>query len=321
MQISSLVDRLKEVPQHFVEGSISHYVNQEWQKYQHRRSYRTRQQRIVWWMARSGSEGSVDVEIQPDIFMHLNFDSQLCQFLYTGNFEISERSFFNAYLRSGDTVLDAGANIGLFTLIAAKLVGLQGSVHSFEPVNQVYKRLQKNIALNHLTNVTAHQIALSDETAQSQITIALDGYDAWNSLAQPTAGNSFNTEAIQAVRIDDFIAQQHSLDAIALMKIDVEGWESHLLEGGKKLFSGADAPTLLIEFTEINCQAAQSSCRILYRQLEAYGYSLFVYDSQSVQLVAEPIQETYEYVNLIATKDMEFVQKRLDAKISPAWMK
>ena len=218
--------------------------------------------------------------------------------------------------------MDAGANIGLFTLIAAKLVGEQGSVHAFEPVSQVYQRLQQNIVLNRLTNVWAHKIALSDETAQSQITIALNGYDAWNSMAQPTAGEAFSTESIQAMQLDNFVEQQSLLDSsIALIKIDVEGWESHVLQGGEQLFSSSIAPTLLIEFTEVNCQAAQSSCRSLYRQLEAYGYEMFLYSDESRQLTPEPIREHYEYSNLVATKDAEYVQMRLGSSSTVGWMR
>lgn len=321
MKISALLNRFKAVPKHLMEGSIDSYLNKEWQQYQQRQDYREKQQRLAWWETKSGSLGSVTVEIQDGISMRLHFDSQLCKFLYVGGFETSERCFFNAYLRASDTVLDAGANVGLFTLLAAKLVGNQGVVHSFEPVSQVYKRLEKNILLNQLTNVSAHKIALSDETAQSQIVIALNGYDAWNSMAQPTAGDAFSSEPIQAMRLDDFIEQHSLLAPIALMKIDVEGWESHLLQGGSQLFASSNAPTLLIEFTEVNCQAAESSCQSLYCQLEAYGYEMFTYSAESRQLVPEPMRDNYEYSNLVATKDAKFVQTRLSSSDAVGWIR
>lgn len=321
MKMSSLMNHIKKMPKHLANGSLDAYISEEWKGYCQRRTYRERQHRIKWWASRYGSEGSVEVEIQPDVSMNLNFDSEFCKFLYVGNFETTERNFFNAYLRAGDTVLDAGANIGLFTLISAKIVGSQGHVHAFEPVGQVYERLQENIFLNRLDNVSAHQIALSDTTAETQIKTSLDGYDAWNSLAQPTAGETFKTESIQALKLDDFVAQYDLSTPIALMKIDVEGWESHLLRGGEKLFSQATAPTLLVEFTETNCQAAQSSCHSLYRQLEDYGYQMFTYQVDSRQLIFEPIRESYEYANLIATKNADFVRERVRLGSSQAWMR
>jgi hypothetical protein len=96
-----------------------------------------------------------------------------------------------------------------------------------------------------------------------------------------------------------------------MMKIDVEGWESRVLAGGKEVFSRTDAPLLQVEFADESAKAAGSSCRDLYQRLENFGYRMFVYNLAKRNLIPEPVREKYPYNNLIATKDLEFVNARL----------
>ena len=73
------------------------------------------------------------MRLQPGLKIRLYGDSELCRLIYLGNFEATERAFLNHFLRPGDVFVDVGANIGLFTLIAAARVGPAGRVVAFEP--------------------------------------------------------------------------------------------------------------------------------------------------------------------------------------------
>src|SRR5436189_6431842 len=94
------------------------------------------------------------IRLQPGLKMRLFGDSELCHLIYCRSFEVTERAFLNHFLRPGDVFVDVGANIGLFTLIAASCVGPKGKVVAFEPTTVTYTRLVENIRLNHLYNVS-----------------------------------------------------------------------------------------------------------------------------------------------------------------------
>lgn len=277
--------------------------------------------RIPWWESQVGKREAVEIRIQPGVRMRLYFDSDLCRLIYRGSFEYQERQFLNAFLSPGDVFVDVGANIGLFTLTAAKLVKKTGRVYAVEPCFKTYQRLLKNVGLNYLNNVSCHQLALSNKTGQVDMTVSLDGFDAWNSLAQPTAGSSFTVEPITSIRWDDFVREHNLIGCVTMMKIDVEGWETHVLSGGFETLSRTDAPVLQVEFTEKASQSANSCCQKLYYSLEKLGYQMFIYDAESKELVHDPLRESYPYVNLIAAKHPEKVVARLKSGSHVPWLR
>ena len=259
----------------------------------------------------AGRDWSFVSELQPGLKIRLHGDSELCYLIYCRHFESNEREFLNRFLRPGDVFVDVGANIGLFTLIAAERAGPEGKVLAFEPTAKTFGRLVENVRLNELSNVECLKLALSDSRGHLQLTQCSDGYDAWNSLARPVIGGSLQTSQIEAVDWDQFARERGLLGSITMMKIDVEGWEARVLEGGKEFFARSDAPMLQVEFTDEAAEAAGSSCHALYDCLEGYGYKMFVYDPGEKRLVAESKREKYPFLNLLAAKDPEFVELRL----------
>jgi FkbM family methyltransferase len=236
--------------------------------------------------------------------------------IYCRYFEATERTFLNDFLRPGDVFVDVGANIGLFTLIAAICVGPKGRVFAFEPTLATFERLVDNIRLNDFQNVTSLKLALSDVNGQLDLIRSTDGFDAWNSFARPTMGKVFSSERVDAAPWDQY-AEQHDLaGAVTMMKIDVEGWESRVLAGGKQVFARMDAPVLQIEFSEGAARAAGSSCKDLYETLEHLGYRMFGYDPEMRALVPESMRDEYIYVNLIAAKNPDVVSARVRAATS-----
>jgi FkbM family methyltransferase len=305
-KLKAYPDRIKSIFMHLTHGTLPNRLVEEWHAYLSRR-------RSAWWEKQTGRRRTSFVfNLQSGIKMRLYPDSKLCREIYCNDFEANQRHFFNHYLRPGDCVVDIGANIGLFTLIAASRVGEHGRVYAIEPALTTYRRLLENIALNRLTHVTSRQLAVSDHSGQIGLNVSQDGYDAWNSIVQPTMGSAFTVEMVRALRWDDFADEHCLLGRITLMKIDVEGWETHVLSGGLETFSSPDAPVLQIEFTDMASQSAGTSCQALYHQLEGLGYQMFLYQSQSKRIIPDPIRDRYPYCNLIAAKDPEVVNNRLN---------
>ncbi len=252
--------------------------------------------------------------------MRLYRDSELCRLIYVDNFEAQERQFVNMFLRPGDIFVDIGANIGLFTLIAAQRVGKTGKVYSFEPGIKAFERLQINVQLNQVSNTCCYQIALSDRSGKAVMYIANDNRDAWNSLSKPLSSESAFIENIETITFDEFVEKNQLTGKVTMVKIDVEGWESHVLSGGVGTFSRPDAPVLQVEFTEENARQAGTSCRNLYEQLVGLGYTLFTYDKQSNSLIRSVVRDYYVYSNLIACKNQEYITTRLrNMRYSKQW--
>ena len=126
---------------HINGGSVLKTIQREWRTYKNRR-------RQNWWDSQSSKRISLIFNLQKNIRIYLHFDSKLSQLIYFNDFEKAERVFVNKVLKPGDTFVDVGANIGLFSLIAANCVGKKGRVVAFEPVEKIYQRFCDNIKLN-----------------------------------------------------------------------------------------------------------------------------------------------------------------------------
>ena len=135
--------------------------------------------------------------------------------------------FFRDYLRQGDTVIDIGANIGTMALEAGTRVGDNGRVFTFEPHPTTFKYLEGNLRLNGITNTHAHNFALGNTNGQAIYSSRSD--DSQNSVVEGSDGVQ-----VPIHRLDDLGIGERE---IALIKIDVEGYEKFVLEGSKNTLS------------------------------------------------------------------------------------
>ena len=250
-----------------------------------------------------------------DIRINCYLDSRLAKIIFLEGFEEEEIAFVKKFLKKGDFFFDIGANIGLFSLVVSSILGEKGKVIAFEPCSITFQRLKENIGLNQFTNIVPENVALSNKSGFAELQIASNGYDAWNSLAKPSAGELLEVEEVKTITLDDFV-RNLGLDKtkISLIKIDIEGWEIPMLQGAKEFLSSSNAPILLVEFTDENAQNAGFSCKELYELLVSYGYTLYSYDKENNQLLKENLRKNYPYVNLIATKNIEAVNNRIQDK-------
>lgn len=296
--------RLSRVGYHLIKGDLFQSLN--W-------AIRCmRQQRdIARWEAKFRHNTRFEMILREGVHCYLYRDSLLCQTVFLSEYEKGERQFLLHFLRPGDIFVDVGANFGLYTLIAAKCVGNSGHVYAFEPSGKTFQRLVDNVILNHFTNVECFNLGLSDSNTTGEINISLDGFDAWNSLSKPTAGERFDSQVVHLATWNDFAKENNLEGKVQFMKIDVEGWEAHVLAGGCQVFERADAPSLQIEFADAARRSAGSSSLHLYRTLENLGYSMFIYDPNRDSIVSDPLRIDYPYVNLIATKQPELIRARL----------
>jgi FkbM family methyltransferase len=127
----------------------------------------------------------------------------------------------------GDVVVDAGANIGCFSLQAAKKVGVTGKVIAFEPIDENYRMLVRNIRLNNATNIAAERLGLGDSAGEAEIGVYGRGGDS--SIMFPRyAKPPRTTKKIGITTLD-----RQRLQKLDFLKLDTEGFELNILRGAK----------------------------------------------------------------------------------------
>ena len=119
--------------------------------------------------------------------INLYKDSVLSRLIWN-KFEKDETDYMCKVLKKGDIFIDVGSNIGLFSLIASKIVGDKGKVICFEPSPLTYTRLKENVTINNFNNLDVRNLGLSDSIGELTFYVSNNGYDAWNSFS-PSADN------------------------------------------------------------------------------------------------------------------------------------
>jgi FkbM family methyltransferase len=255
------------------------------------------------------------ISVLDDVHLRVYADGRLGHLLRYGDFEVSEQAFLKRILRPGDVFVDAGANIGLYSLLAGRLVGPSGSVLAFEPCAATFERLRENVRRSGMPQISCHRIALSNIAGPATLSVSRSGFDAWNSLAGILADGEFTSESVMTITWDAFWAQQTLQKRVTVMKIDVEGWEVPVLEGAYALLSRADAPVLQVEFTPANAATAGSSSDQLFDRIRQYGYTLYRYDAADETLCEVATAPTQHHCNLYGIKRMAELMPRLERMV------
>jgi FkbM family methyltransferase len=181
-------------------------------------------------------------------------------------------------IHPGDTVLDIGANYGLYTRFFAQQVGKTGTVHSFEPVPETFDVLKNNVQKAGLSQVKVYNQAISHETGMATISIPTypDGSENYYEATMQHAANAKSIR-IQTLKLDDWL---NKFSPINFIKLDVEGHEPQALQGMQQLIEKYH-PIFLIE---INDDFSPGSTGSKVKQMmSAWGYSMFYFDQHELR--------------------------------------
>lgn len=157
-----------------------------------------------------------------------------------GVYEPLETGVVQANVKEGDVVVDAGANIGYYTLLLARLVGPKGKVFAIEPDPENFALLKKNVEANGYNNVTLIQKAVGGESGTVKLFRSIRN-GAQHSLALSDSDAPF--VEVDLARIDDLVTEP-----INFMKIDVEGAELGAMNGARALFAKSPNVKIMTEF-------------------------------------------------------------------------
>lgn len=128
----------------------------------------------------------------------------------------------------GDTVVDVGANIGCFSVLASRLVGPEGRVFAIEPEESTYRQLVRNIHLNGLTNVTPLKLAVGD--SERSITLHANSNRLFSSIFSSVNGQVVKGEdqIVQMITLDKLM-DTYQIDQCNYLKLDCEGAEHQIV--------------------------------------------------------------------------------------------
>lgn len=206
--------------------------------------------------------------IHPQMYLRCAYVSEL--------FEVPVVYFIRDWLRSGDTFIDVGANVGLFTLLGARCVGARGRVIAFEPGRFAFEMLERNCRLNGLRWVECERKALGECEKDITLNEGEPGFDAYTSVGpvvHPSAkAGTFTPVTVPQVVGDDWGAA-YGKGGIRLIKIDVEGAELGVIRGFAKTLSNAAIDAILVEITQDMSKACGFSSGVLWDTLQEQGYS------------------------------------------------
>lgn len=185
--------------------------------------------------------------------------------------EISE--VLSLVLRPGDQVLDIGAHIGYFSTHMARLVGPTGQVCSFEPDKRAADLLRRSLAANRMSWVKVFPLALSSE--KGHIDFHLSPQLGWSTAVGGSHLTGLQTVKVPTDSLDRLVASDAISGKIALMKIDVEGFEMEVLRGANGVLKSL-RPVIIMEVNNQMLNKQNTSGRDLANHMQAIGYSVFV---------------------------------------------
>lgn len=218
--------------------------------------------------------------------------------IYVGLMEFSDMSFLLHFLRKEDNFLDIGANAGSYTILASGVICAKTSC--FEPVAQTYEHLLNNININQLQHlVSAMNIGIGSTNGNLKFTNNLDAMN--HVISKTEIAEDFLEVEIRT--IDTIITENFP----ALIKIDVEGFESEVLKGAEKLLDNKCLKAIIIEINK-NGQRYGYADVDIHNVLLSKGFRPFDYEPFSRQLIS---LEKYNRHNTIYVREYDFVKQRL----------
>lgn len=246
-----------------------------------------------------------------------SYEKTFQAYITDGGHELLTTEIFKKEVKQGDIVLDLGANIGYYSLLASRLVGKGGRVYAFEPDPTNFRLLLKNIELNKHTNIVPTQKAVSNRAGK--IKLFLDEKDTGaHTIFQPNENSKYIE--IESVTLDDFF--QDKRHPINIIKMDIEGAEMAALSGMRRLIEENRDLKMFVEFYLPGIDRTDENPEDLIRGLLAYydfpmlaidEYSRITHEIQNINELIAAAKKGRGVVNIFLSKRR--LTERLNAQL------
>ncbi len=185
---------------------------------------------------------------------------------WLGTYELEKQRVIAQFVKPGSTVFDVGASAGFYTLAFSRLVEQQGHVYAFEPVAENMSNILRHVKLNALQNVILLQVAVKDTTGVVGFKVSADNVTGAISEDEPYKVPTLSL---------DYLVESQICAMPDLIKIDVEGAESSVLEGSKAILSRKRTAL----FIALHGDEERIRCKKI---LESLGYKIVLLDGTAL---------------------------------------
>jgi FkbM family methyltransferase len=225
--------------------------------------------------------------------------------IFTGLYDYHEMLFLLHALKEDDLFVDVGANIGVYTLLASKVKGCRSI--SMEPVPATYKHFLDNIAVNQISHkVTALNIGVGEKKDELRFTKNLNS--SLNHV-QVDGEDSANTISIPVDSLDNLLAGENPF----MLKVDVEGFETMVINGAKKVLKKESLKAIIIELNGLSDKYGFND-RDIHLAILNHGFEPYIY---------HPVERTFSKLesfgeaNTVYIRDLDFIKERIS--VSPKY--
>jgi FkbM family methyltransferase len=230
----------------------------------------------------------ISFRIYRSIKLFLFPEGQIVELLYSSRFERRDLRLVARFLKPGMNFIDIGANIGLYSILAERLVSPGGRIWAFEPSSESIFRLNRNLNLNGAQSVLTIKMALSDNHGGLlELTRDFGRGDGERFLADGGARRSFtdgleprdDIESVMVTTLDHYFHSE--LDAqlkFDFLKIDIEGGELLVFNGARRLLTENSGLVIMFESTPENSRRYGYRQEELFKFLRDQGFNLYYWD-------------------------------------------
>ncbi len=219
--------------------------------------------------------------------------------LLNQTYEAYELELLEQLLLPGTTFIDVGANIGIYTSIAARLIEPTGIAYSFEPVPENFEILKRNLVNNHLTNVVTEQVAIGDRIGRSVLYLDDNSIGTHSLLRHRPSYRQDQEVDVPITTLDAYFSSEMPT-IVDLLKIDVEGYEPFVLEGATALLRRTN--TILIEYNRLAIESTYGIVPFI-QLLADFPYLYGINErSKSLSRFSQSDFFSERYLNLLVSK-------------------
>ncbi len=223
--------------------------------------------------------GSKGIMIYDDTFCYKKIDDQIIHFNLDDRnylepfsndqlYEPNTTNFLKKILKKGMNVINIGANIGYFTLLAAREVGPEGRVFAFEPFPHTVELLKKNIDSNGYKNVETMPMAVSDRKEKSFLALKSD---SGHNFVTSSPNKEYDSIEITTTTVDDYFDENLKIDFLIM---DAEGYEPKIFDGMKNTLEKNPTMQILTEYNPHTLEVAGTSGKEFLEKLEKLGFNI-----------------------------------------------
>lgn len=204
------------------------------------------------------------------------------------------------FLIKSHVFFDIGANIGYFSFLAAA-TNPKLSIYSFEPLPKNINAIKKNIELNKNKNIKLIEKCISDQNGSIEFAIPPHGECGWGRISYKELFD--NEKILRPTQTLDSFCDEHAISQVDFIKMDIEGFEFHVLRGAEKLLKQKNAPHLCIEMNDHCFKDMGIDIKEIFSFLKDKNYKLYYIDKHhSLRPTDKPVDNNSSW-NYFALKE------------------